>query len=268
MAGGNCFPEEPLNQHYNYIYRKCCGLPLSQREMMLFHCPEKRWDYQCTKPRKRKNVFALLFLLLYSRLKLSAFDLRWSRLRYPRLRCDWHIDRLALPLCVIIIVAVSSGGLPATEAQNVTTNNIVNYLKDHPRNNNTANAFSTTPDQLLMKRTTELPLGVSTVGAVVNKNNGSMAGSAVGTKTGPDHSHRLRYAQHSAGVYSSQLQHLEDEDDYIDDDDEEESEDGSHNTFPPGHKKRNSTGNVKSGCCCFAFLDKSSVPLLSAWCFT
>lgn len=151
-------------------------------------------------------------------------------------------------------MAVSSGGLPATEAQNVTTNNIVNYLKDHPRNNNTENAFSTTPDQLLIKRTTEMPLGVSTVGAVANKNNGSMAGSAVGARPGPDHSHRLRYAQHSAGVYSSQLQHLEDEDDYIDDDDEEESEDGSHNTFPPGHKKRNSTGNVKSGCCCFAFI--------------
>lgn len=265
MAGGNCFPEEPLNQHYNYIYCKCFGRPLPQLKMMLFHSPEQRWDYQCTKPRKRKNVFALLFLLLYSRLKLSAFDSGWSRLRYPRLRCDWHIDRLALPLCVIIIVAVSSGGLPATEAQNVTTNNIVNYLKDHPRHNNTANAFSTTPDKL---QTTELPLGGTTVGAVVNNKNGSIAGSVVGAKSGPDHSHRLRYAQHSAGVYSSQLQHLEDEDDYIDDDDEEESEDGSHNSFPPGHKKRNSTGNVKSCCCCFAFLNKSSAPLSSAWCFT
>lgn len=48
--------------------------------------------------------------------------------------------------------------------------------------------------------------------------------------------HKLRYATHSAGVYSSQLQHLDDEDDYIDDDDADEG-----GAFPE-HKKRNVTG--------------------------
>lgn len=244
--------------------------------MMLFCGPEKRWDYQCTKPRKRKNVFALLYLLLYSRLKWSSSSSssshnnnngRWSRLRYPRLHSfhfDWHIiDRLALPLCVIFIVAVCVAQ-PTTAAEalptNVTTNNnTVNYLKDNNNNgnSNSVHELSTSTD-LLPGTSTQQPIGQVVLLQTIN--NGSAGGSASAvaggasltapSKLGPNNNtHRLRYAQHSSGVYSSQLQHLDDEDDYIDDDDDDEEGDGSHSAFPSGHKKRNNTGK-SIVCCC------------------
>lgn len=169
---------------------------------MLFYGREKRRHNQ-TKPRKRKNVFALLFLLLYSRL-LATKDLGWYRLREPRLRFSKHFDKLAL-LCVILTVAVDAS------AHNVTTNNTVSFAKP-----TTNTVFSTTTAALPV--TTQLTDGEKAAEL-----------PQVGTN------HRPRYATHAAGVYSSQLQHLDDEDDYIDEDE---------NSAFPGHRKQNITGIV------------------------
>lgn len=265
MAGGNCYPEEPLNQ---FDYYSEVSLPTQQPQLktttttamiMLFYGPEKRWDYQCTtKPRKRKNVFALIFLLLYSRLKFFAsvaavvaatttyaqWLWRWGWLdtAWGRLRSDWHIGRLALPLCVICSVALTA----SAAQQNVTTNNIVNYVKD----NNTVNAFSTStalveqtgyqPQTPLSppagtRASDKVPPSPLLVGAIDNATGSASTNSPVTNASKAVH--RLRYATHSAGVYSSQLQHLDDEDDYIDLD-----SDAEEGTFA-GSRKRNQTGN-------------------------
>lgn len=246
--------------------------------MMLFHGPEKRWDYQCTKPRKRKNVFALLFLLLYSRrLKLSSCKSSSAVVATKSTAMEWRsrgggrgassrFNRLALPMCVIFSVAALQllllVAVPAT-AQNVSTNNTVNYVKDH-----TWNAFSTTSDRSPPPppmTTSQEPPATIKGGDVVdrsvllllqNVNNTAAAAAAAGGGAGEGDGlgsvvsastkspvtdanralHKLRYATHSAGVYSSQLQHLDDEDDYIDDDDADEG-----GAFPE-HKKKNITG--------------------------
>lgn len=264
MAGGNCYPEEPLNQ---YDYYSEALLPTQQQQlktntttamMMLFYGPEKRWDFQCTKPRKRKNVFALIFLLLYSRLKFFASVATaaaatttyaqwlwgwWLDSAWGRLRCDWHIGRLALPLGVICSVALTA----SAAQQNVTTNNTVNYVKD----NNTVNAFSTSTalvGQAGYRPQTPLsPPAVTRVSdnvepspllvGAINNASGSASTNPPVLTNSSQAVHRLRYATHSAGVYSSQLQHLDDEDDYIDLD-----SDAEEGTFA-GSKKRNLTGN-------------------------
>lgn len=58
--------------------------------------------------------------------------------------------------------------------------------------------------------------------------------------------HRLRYAQHSAGVYSSHLQQLDDEDDYIDLDGEEDAATTGSEAAFPGQIKKNATGELES----------------------
>lgn len=182
--------------------------------MMLLRGPEKRWDYQCTKPRKRKNVFALLFLLLlYSSRGLGTLS---KRTNGRGLLVDWHLGRLALPLCVLLSVALLFLR-PAAAADNVVTNNTDNYIKDGVASG--AVPAGQSADVLLVR---------------LVKSAATAAASATAASERNHSLHRLRYATHSAGVYSSQLQHLEDEDDYIDNDDE--------GPFAAQNNKKNATG--------------------------
>lgn len=144
-------------------------------------------------------------------------------------------------LCILLLAATTTAGV-AAGADNVTTNNAVNYTRD--------NVVPTDMAPGTVVNLAKGPTGVMQSLQATNLNTtiiGGNVSAAAATKQPLMNNsvtlHRPRYAQHSAGVYSSHLQHLDDEDDYIDDDDEDEGANtgGRGNGAFSGHKK-NLTG--------------------------
>lgn len=234
MASGNCSSQEPPLNHHQYHHQLH-----SPHKMMM---PGKLRDYvlqplnwsrrcRCVKPKKRKNIIALIFLLLYS---------HGQGPRGSFFKRRYYLDgRIALPACVIFLYITSS--LRSAAAVNVSTNNGVE--------DNQVNKFSTDHDAPLMTTTTATTTVTATGEristlldrlVVISPTASVMAtSSSTTTKDASDKHlvHRLRYSQHSAGVYSSHLQHLDDDDDYVDKDDEEMDEGAGK-----GVKKKNNTG--------------------------
>lgn len=227
MASGNCFSQEPpLNhpQHHHQFYSPFKMMPGKLRDYVLQPLNPR---CRCTKPRKRKNIIALLFLLLYSHGQGPRGNICKRR---------YYLDgRIALPACVIFIYIASS--VRSAAAVNVPTNNGVE--------DNQVKTFSTNHDGLMT--TTTAAATVTATGErsstlldrlVVISPTASVAGSSTTKEALDKHLvHRLRYSQNSAGVYSSHLQHLDDDDDYVDKDDEELDEGPGK-----GAKKKNGTG--------------------------
>lgn len=271
--------------------------------------------------RKRRNIFASLFLLVYSlnhcwsKVPLSSpldagtitRDKNNNRRESPthlRPRLKWSLGRplrlAVLSLCVVLV-------LRSAMAVNVMPTNNNSNTDEYPKDNNhRVNRFSTTTatespvaetvaDGLVgtgggigratttalegsrgheeveeaanrspgssttlshklvvtastatgvQSSTTTPPvttLMTSTSNATISTNNSLPASSSSLDKSPM---HRLRYSQHSAGVYTSHLQHqLDDEDDYIDVDDEDEGNTANGNPMWQGNgRKKNSTG--------------------------
>lgn len=177
---------------------------------------------QTLKPRNRKNIIAILFLLLYSD--------QW-RLRGRR---------LALSMCVNFILIASSLRLAVAVNAPQSNDLVVEVNSGRGREFSTSPSTTTAADKLVSAGTGSTLLDRLAVITPATAVNGVQIPKQALDKQAM---HRLRYSQLSAGVYSSHLQHLDDDDDYNDKDDEEEGGDG---TFP--HAKKNITGRR---CFCF-----------------